>query len=201
MRLPTSLSWPAAGPKATPFPKPVSPSWSNRSKPTPYTGERISSLRFDMPTVKRLQEHALACTRHWLSLAGTRALYGDDFQDKELPGDAHERAPAVLHFAKEHGVYLTSSGLPRQTVDGKEGSKPLVCYADGCDPNADPDWYDEARLAAGGDDFVEDIPCETIAEILEAHPNATHLLIDMYEKHYSFSVLIPPSPAPTPEPA
>lgn len=54
--------------------------------------------------------------------------------------------PAV-GFVHDHGVYLMSNGV--------SPGKPLVVYADGCNPTTDEDWWDTSLDLVGGDDFLE----------------------------------------------
>jgi hypothetical protein len=50
-----------------------------------------------------------------------------------------------LWLVGDHGVYLMSNGtLP-------DGAKPLVVYAEECDPGTNDDWFDVKRRTFGGD--------------------------------------------------
>lgn len=71
---------------------------------------------------------------------------------------AHELIPVLQEakdnqcdvlLVKDHGIYAMSD----QGV--LENGKRRVAYAQGCDPDKDPDWHDRCREEAGGDDFGE----------------------------------------------
>lgn len=55
----------------------------------------------------------------------------------------------------DHGIYLMSNGEPRDMFNETSN---YVAYAQGCDPELDPDWYETARDLVGGDDFGEALP-------------------------------------------
>ena len=151
-------------------------------------GLRLSTLRFDIEVVKKLHEHAKACERHRLSFAGQDRLYGEDGND-EPQEDKEKAAPAVLHLAKDDGIYLMSSGLPG--LKGDDG-KSMVCYAKGFDPRINDNYYNDARHAVGGDDFVEDIDPETLEGIFANVPRATELIVDFYKDKYTIDSYTPP---------
>ncbi|HDS0183603.1 TPA: DUF3085 domain-containing protein [Escherichia coli] len=58
-----------------------------------------------------------------------------------------------LHLAKDEGVYLMPATGAWQVND----PVPRIAYAAGCHPQKNEDWYDTARLLAGGDDFIESL--------------------------------------------
>lgn len=100
--------------------------------------------------------------------------------------DPAKLAPAVL-LAKDQGVYLLSAGIPRQLVPGSD-EKSVVVYADGMHPERDPDWYDTAHAAVGGDDFVESLPVADIDAMLVQFPDATTLCINVTRTRLSMFV-------------
>lgn len=76
-----------------------------------------------------------------------------------------------LWLVGDQGVYLMSNGkLP-------EGVKPLVVYAEECDPRANDDWFDVKRRTFGGDDGVDFIHAEQLEAMMAAAPEATHLRV------------------------
>ena len=72
-----------------------------------------------------------------------------------------EEPPRALWLVKDEGVYLMSAAADREPSEG-------VVYALGYDPDRDPSWYDRARGALGGDDFLEAIPIEWVANAVTA---------------------------------
>lgn len=100
--------------------------------------------------------------------------------------DAAKLTPA-LFLAKDHGVYLMSAGIPWQLApDG--GERSVVVYADGMHPDHDPDWYDTAHSAVGGDDFAETLPVAGIDAMLAQFPDATTLCINLTRTRLSVFV-------------
>lgn len=76
-----------------------------------------------------------------------------------------------LWLVGDQGVYLLSNGkLP-------DGTKPLVVYAEDCDPRTNDDWFDVKRRTFGGDDGVDFIGAEQLEAMMAAAPEATHLHI------------------------
>ncbi len=69
----------------------------------------------------------------------------------------------------DEGVYLLSNG------NLAEGQKPLVCYAEECNPTTNPDYWHYKRQHFGGDDGVEFIDAETLLALMAASPEGTHL--------------------------
>jgi hypothetical protein len=80
---------------------------------------------------------------------------------------AHASKPGgLLYFVHDQGLYLMSPGLLRD--DNPEGQTNHLCaYAEGCDPERDGEWWDNARAIVGGDDFGEDIDTLGIAKMME----------------------------------
>ncbi|WP_159952659.1 DUF3085 domain-containing protein [Rhizobium sp. 18065] len=71
----------------------------------------------------------------------------------------------------DHGIYLMSNGkLP-------EGARPMVLYADECDPRSNDDWFTVKRSTYGGDDGIDFLDAEQIEAMMAASPDATHLCI------------------------
>ena len=76
-----------------------------------------------------------------------------------------------LWLVGDQGVYLLSNGkLP-------DGTKPLVVYAEECDPRTNDDWFDVKRRTFGGDDGADFIAAEQLEAMMAAAPEATHLRI------------------------
>ena len=59
-----------------------------------------------------------------------------------------------LTLVGDHGVYIMS--FAHKVTLPEDGPRPLV-YAEGCDPEADEDFYDNKHAEYGGDDGGDDI--------------------------------------------
>lgn len=94
---------------------------------------------FKTAYVKRCIQHALAAKKFRMPFS------------KAPPG------PALL-FVHDQGVYLMSNGLPADLILTAKSPTSYVVYADGCNPNIDPDWWETSRALVGGDDFGEILP-------------------------------------------
>lgn len=77
---------------------------------------------------------------------------------------ALEKLGASIHLVRDHGIYVLSSSQQRDIVDG---SSSRIVYARGFDPSVDPEWWEAATQAVGGDDFVEALPIEWFTPVLE----------------------------------
>ena len=145
-------------------------------------------LVFDLDFVRRLYEHTMSCKLHAPTFEQRAALFGDDIDKWGTPQPDEEKlCPASLKLVKDQGVYLISPGRPGLL---REGSKDhhQVCYAEGYDPDKDEDW-DERSRDFSGDDFGDAVDAETIKNVLDANPDATHLIINATPKHYYFSAI------------
>lgn len=80
-----------------------------------------------------------------------------------------------LWLVGDHGVYLMSNG---KLLDG---AKPLVVYAEECDPSTNDDWFDVKRRTFGGDDGADFIDAEQLEPMMAAAPEATHLRIAFHQ--------------------
>lgn len=79
-----------------------------------------------------------------------------------------------LWLVGDHGVYLCSNGnLP-------DGARPLVVYAEECDPATCDDWFDVKRRTFGGDDGVEFLDATQLEAMMAASPDATHLRVAFF---------------------
>lgn len=97
-------------------------------------------LEFNAKDVLDLVEHAK-------SAPGNRAFYG-------------QKTFKCLMLVHDDGVYLMSGGEPHMP-SRKEGAPPEyrhVVYAKGLDPATNPNCWEDARAAVGGDDFGDRIP-------------------------------------------
>jgi hypothetical protein len=101
--------------------------------------------------------------------------YGLDPGKDEQPG---------LWLVGDEGVYIMSNGRFAHQA------RPMVCYADQCNPKTNPDWHDYKRRYFGGDDGVEYIAAEEILTIANRRPAATHLRIDLDANSVGISVIV-----------
>ena len=111
-----------------------------------------SALRFALPDVLVLAEHALTAEVH---------VYADP--------DDKDAAPALLLVADD-GVYLMSNGLPalEPTAEQPSVSRIRVVYAAGCP--SDSDWTEQVDLASH-DDLLVTLPLQPalIGQLRTAH--------------------------------
>lgn len=99
--------------------------------------------------------------------------------------DQSKIAPQVF-FVKDEGAYLMSAGNPRQLIPGQD-TRSVVVYADGCDPDKNPDWWDEVTSRCGGDDFGFDVPTAMLRAAIARKPGATQLCISLGKRTMSFT--------------
>lgn len=85
--------------------------------------------------------------------------------------DIDNRKPG-LWLVGDHGVYLCSNGK-------LAGARPLVVYAQECDPTQNDDWFEVKRRAFGGDDGVEFLDAVELERLMSAAPVAAHVRIVM----------------------
>jgi hypothetical protein len=98
----------------------------------------MAKLTFKMDEVKKIVAHSKG-REH-----GTEH-YGEKLDPK--------RFKEFLYLVHDQGVYLMSGAKERQP--NPDGKTPIyVTYAEGCNPETDGEWYDEARYLVGGDDFA-----------------------------------------------
>ena len=106
-----------------------------------------------------------------------------------------ESAPGpALFLVHDDGVYLMSNGDPGDLAGGDELG--LYCaYAAGCDPDNDPNCWENGRSLVGGDDFAETVPitadwlkaCDTCDE-LHVVVNADNIQVKFHKKEKPVAV-------------
>lgn len=96
--------------------------------------------------------------------------------------DTNNKQPG-LWLVGDQGVYILSNGKLA------DGIKPLVVYAEGCDPNKDDDWFEVKRRTFGGDDGVDFIDAESLEALIAASPGCTHLQIAFLPDAMQLSVI------------
>lgn len=98
--------------------------------------------------------------------------------------------PAVL-LVHDDGVYLMSSGIPRDDVTASGKTSSFVVHALGCDPAKDEDFYENSRALVGGDDFGEHIDVALVEQALAA--GGKFLVLSMTKNSIRF--VVPKRPA------
>jgi hypothetical protein len=91
-----------------------------------------------------------------------------------------------LWLVGDHGVYVMSNGHIA------EGERAMVLYADQCNPDTDPDWYDYKVHHFGGDDDVVFLAAAEILILADRRPDATHLRIDLTANSVFLAVVVKP---------
>jgi len=115
----------------------------------------METLRFRTADLLPLIAHALAAKEH----------------DPAF-GDPKPAGPA-LWLVHERGVYLMSNGMPRLLDDN---GRSRVAYAEGCDPDRDPEWWETSEALVGGDDFAEVLDENWLRHIRAAHAQGVESL-------------------------
>lgn len=92
-------------------------------------------------------------------------------------------ARAGLWLVGDEGVYVMSNGKLA------EGQRPLVMYADECDPKTNPNYWHYKRRYFGGDDGVEFIDAVELEKLVADQPDATYLRIVMDDTSLSISLI------------
>lgn len=89
-----------------------------------------------------------------------------------VPGKDEKRG---LWLVGDQGVYIMSNG---KLADGQ---RPLVVYAEECQPGVNPDWWTYKVRHFGGDDGVEFLDAERVLRLINADIGFTHLRILLTE--------------------
>jgi hypothetical protein len=80
-----------------------------------------------------------------------------------------------LQIVGDRGVYLLTN-IKQEESPLKSG---LICYAEGCDPERDGDYYDNKVILFGGDDGSIEVPLEWAKWAIKS--NKKHLKIKITE--------------------
>lgn len=88
-----------------------------------------------------------------------------------------------LWLVSDEGVYIMSNG---KLADDQ---RPLVVYAQECDPKTNPDYRHYKRQHFGGDDGVEFLDAAVLVKLINAAPTATHLTITMTDTAMSLALV------------
>jgi len=152
----------------------------------------MATLRFPIAAARRVADHSIQAPEQMPQLVE----FSQDGEEP-VPLDRVPTEPCV-QLVHDDGVYLMSNGLPPDLLDGTiEQGRRFVAYAEGCDPQHDPDWFETARQLVGGDDFSETLPwAKDIRQLARA--GATHILLQVSATRLSLSGLMPPRRRRTP---
>lgn len=93
------------------------------------------------------------------------------FRDPHFGLSATDNRKPGLWLVGDHGVYILSNGK------AADGGRPLVIYAEECDPRKNEDWFEVKRRTFGGDDGVDFLSAESLEALFAASPGSTHLRI------------------------
>lgn len=88
-----------------------------------------------------------------------------------------------LWLVGDEGVYLLSNS---KLADGQ---RPLVVYAEECDPTTNPDYWHYKRQHFGGDDGIDFLDAAEILRLIETSPDATHVRIEMTDASMSIVLI------------
>jgi len=87
-----------------------------------------------------------------------------------------------LWLVGDEGVYIMSNGKLA------EDQRPLVVYAQECDPKTNPDYWHYKRQHFGGDDGVVFLDAVVLVKLINAALSATHLTIEMTDNAVSLAL-------------
>lgn len=82
----------------------------------------------------------------------------------------------------DEGVYIMSNG---KLAEGQQ--RPLVVYAEECDPTINLDYWHYKRQYFGGDDGIDFLDAEMLVRLMRADQAATHLMIAMTDDSMSIT--------------
>ena len=133
----------------------------------------MAILIFDAADARRVAQHAIDNGADCAT-----EMYGEKV--------VKESRPAIFLVGDE-GIYMTSAAKMRDIADPENNPDRAFCaYAKGCNPDTDPDFYDEKRRLWGGDDgaeLLQDWPekiialCDAGAKQIKVKITATQLAI------------------------
>ncbi|MFC5506955.1 MULTISPECIES: DUF3085 domain-containing protein [Hyphomicrobiales] len=83
----------------------------------------------------------------------------------------------------DEGVYIMSNGKLA------EDQRPLIVYAQECDPKTNPDYWHYKRQHFGGDGGVEFLDAAELVKLINAARSATHLTITMTDSALSLALV------------
>lgn len=78
-----------------------------------------------------------------------------------------------LWLVGDEGVYILSNGKLA------EEQRPLVVYAEECDPKSNPDYWHYKRQHFGADDGIDFLDAKMLVTLIAAAPDATDITITM----------------------
>jgi hypothetical protein len=142
--------------------------------------KNVAILKFDPTGVRRVVNHMMNSKEWGMSY----------FEEGAARVGLHRCDRPQLIFVHDQGIYLMSNGRPRDLISGdQESGKSFVVYADGHDPHRNPNFWDDARHAVGGDDFAEYIDLSPAQLEMISRPSFTGIKIKVTAKSLVISVL------------
>jgi hypothetical protein len=78
-----------------------------------------------------------------------------------------------LWLVGDEGVYILSNGKLA------EEQRPLVVYAEECDPKTNPDYWHYKRQHFGADDSIDFLEAKMLVTLIAAAPDATDITVTM----------------------
>jgi hypothetical protein len=96
-----------------------------------------------------------------------------------------EKVPPCYALVGDQGVYLMNN---REFSPGQKQA--VVAYAYGCNPQKDPDFYENKRRLFGGDDGAVAIPAAWIDHAIQK--GASKLFLNLTEDRVSYDLGFPP---------
>lgn len=114
---------------------------------------------------------SLTAVRDVIARGVADAKVNGGFRDPCLGYSPIDTRKPGLWLVGDHGVYLCSNGALA------EGAKPLVAYAEECDPGKHDGWFEVKRRSFGPNDGVDFFPAESLEALIASGPGCTHLRI------------------------
>jgi hypothetical protein len=127
----------------------------------------MAKLTFDIERVKKMVAHSKG-KKHKDTIYG-QPLVGEQYKE-------------YLYLVHDQGVYLMSGAEERQPNENPLKISCYAAYAQGCDPDKDSEWYDEARHLVGGDDFAEPLPLKMFEDIIARSGTKKTLVLTLTPK-------------------
>ncbi|WP_454858739.1 DUF3085 domain-containing protein [Rhizobium binxianense] len=125
----------------------------------------------------------LSAVREVIARGISDAEANGGFRDPHLGLSETDNRKPGLWLVGDNGVYICSNGTLA------EGAKPLVAYAEECDPDTNDDWFEIKRRTFGGDDGVDFLDAEGLEVLMSAIPDGTHLRIAFSDETLELSVI------------
>jgi hypothetical protein len=113
----------------------------------------------------------IAAVREVIARGISDAEANGGFRDPHCGMSGIDNRKPGLWLVGDHGVYLCSNGALAKNA------KPLVAYADECDPRRNDGWFEVKRRTFGRDDGVDFFYAQGLEALMAASPGCTRLRI------------------------